>query len=603
MSEEASGAATKMRERAKAPFRHAEFLPVDLEVRRDAGGTILLASRQPAGSVDANIARAVLRQAGSRPDQAALLARGGDGAWHATTYGALAAQIRSTASWLTATLAPRSVIMIIAENAVPVAVLTFAAFAAGMIVCPVSPAYAQAGDGYARLRHVLGKVAPAAILADAAPRNAVALAACAPDALVIAIGAPTFAGRSVSWDEIAHWPADAGIDAMIESAETARDALYMMTSGSTGLPKVVRLSLAAIAANTAQGIDLIGRAAGWDETLLDWLPWHHAAGASVYRATLIQGGTLYIDAGKPAPGLFDQSLANLREIPVAYFNNVPLGYAMLVEAMDTDTVLRDAFFAKMRLMLYGGAGLPQQVYDRLQAHAVAATGHHVHMTTGYGMTETVSGCCAIHFATDRVGIGLPAPGVEMKLVPNGVRYEVRLRGPNLMSGYLDEPAKTAEAFDPDGFYRTGDLVTFHDPADPGQGLAFAGRLAEEFKLSNGTWVFGGPLREGLLKALDGLVSEVVLADDGRPYLGLLAWPRPGATLAAVTNELAAFNAGQRGGSARVRRVRLLQSPPDSAAHEISDKGTINRRAALDNRHEDVAALFADTPGDGVAELL
>ena len=209
--------------------------------------------------------------------------------------------------------------------------------------------------------------------------------------------------------------------------DPAATGSYMMTSGSTGLPKVVEQSLDALAANTAQGIGLIGRAAGWDDEMLDWLPWHHAAGASVLRAGLMLGGTLHIDSGKPAPGLFERSIDNLRSKSVAYFNNVPLGYAMLVDAMDRDQVLRDTFFAKMRLMLYGGAGLPQPVYDRLQQHAVAATGHRVHMTTGYGMTETVSGCCAIHFETDKVGIGLPGLASTSSWCPTATRYEVRLR--------------------------------------------------------------------------------------------------------------------------------------------------------------------------------
>ena len=311
------------------------------------------------------------------------------------------------------------------------------------------------------------------------------------------------------------------------------------------------------------------------------------------------GGTLHIDAGKPAPGLFDRTIANLRETSVPYFNNVPLGFAMLVDAMDADTVLRDTFFKRMRLMLYGGAGLPQHLYDRLQQHAVAATGHRIHMTTGYGMTETASGCCAIHFETDKVGIGLPGPGVEMKLIPVGDRFEVRLRGPMLMKGYLDEPEKTAAVFDEEGYYRTGDMAVFHDRDDPGQGLAFAGRLAEEFKLLNGTWVYGGQLREALLKLLADEVAELVLADDNRPFLGLLVWLKPGASLGTVAEKLAVFNRGQSGASATVRRVVALAAPPTVDAHEISDKGTINRRAVLDHRTAEVAALFAEPPGEGV----
>jgi feruloyl-CoA synthase len=336
--------------------------------------------------------------------------------------------------------------------------------------------------------------------------------------------------------------------------------------------------------------------------MLDWLPWHHAAGAGLLRATLLNGGTIYVDGGKPMPGLFEESLRNMREIPVAYVNNVPLGYAMLVDAMERDPVLRATYFSKLRLMLYGGAGLPQHVHDRLQQMAVEETGHRIHMTTGYGMTESVSGCMTIHFPTDKVGIGLPAPGLEVKLVPHDDRYEVRLRGPNVMRGYLDEPVKTAEAFDEEGYYRTGDLAVFHEDDRPEAGLAFAGRLAEEFKLSNGTWVYGGQLREALLKVLSPHVAELVLCDDNRDYLGVLAWGKPDAPddlLDLVAEQLRVFNAGQRGGSATVKRVALFDRPPNPGANEMSDKGTINRRAVLDNRPDDLERLYAAVPGDGV----
>jgi feruloyl-CoA synthase len=332
--------------------------------------------------------------------------------------------------------------------------------------------------------------------------------------------------------------------------------------------------------------------------IVDWLPWHHVAGASVLRSTLLQGGTLYVDEGKPVPGLFDETIRNLRELPIAYFNSVPLGYAMLVEAMEHDEVLRRTFFSKMRLMLYGGAGLPQHVFDRLQELAVSETGHRIHMTTGYGMTETVTGCMVIHFPTEQVGIGLPTPGLEVKLVPQAARYEVRLRGPNVMRGYLDEPEKNAAVFDDEGYYRTGDLAVFHDADNPEMGLAFAGRQSEEFKLSNGTWVYGGQLREALLKALAPLVSEVVLCDDSREFLTLLVWPTAqvsGDLLEQIVNRLREFNRSQQGGSATIRRVALLDQPPNVDAQEISDKGTINRRAVIDHRHEIIERLYAADP--------
>jgi feruloyl-CoA synthase len=475
-----------------------------------------------------------------------------------------------------------------AGNTLPAAVWTFACYASGAVHTPVGLAYGMAGGDYARLRHVIAKTGAAMIYADPHPALAAAVQACLLPGMAVA----DFAEAAMT--EPTH-----KVDLSVAARDPDAVASYMLTSGSTGLPKVVPQTMAMIASTTAQGISSIGQAANWAGTMLDWLPWHHAAGASILRATLLEGGTLHVDDGKPMPGLFDTTLRNLREISVAYFNNVPSGYAMLVDALDVDPLLRARFFKDMRLMLYGGAGLPQAVYDRLQAHAVAETGMRIHMTTGYGMTETVTGCMVIHFPTTKVGIGLPAPGLEVKLVPHDDRYEVRLRGPNVMSGYLDEPEKNAAAFDEEGYYRTGDLAVFHDAEDPGQGLAFAGRLAEEFKLASGAWVYGGQLREQLLGALDGLVSDLVLAEDNRPYLAMLAWPKPGASLDAVVTRLRSFNEAAHGGTSRIMRVLLLDRPPSVDAHELSDKGSINRRAVLDGRADDVARLFAEPPGEGI----
>ena len=582
----------------QAPFRHADFQPVDLDIAEDADGTIRLTTRHPYEPLDGNIARAFLTTAARKGDAPALAERGADG-WDYTSFAELARQVRGASRWLLDNF-PRGVVLVVmAENSVATVVMTMAAYATGTILCPISPAYGVAGGDHARLRHVFAKTRPAAIFADPNPKYAGALAAIGSEARVITTDPAAFGGDAAGFADLIATEPTPAVDAAVAAIDPDAVAQYMMTSGSTGLPKVVEASLGALAANTAAGVGLIGRAAGWHEDMLDWLPWHHTAGAGVLRAGLMLGGTLHIDAGKPAPGLFERSLANLRDTSVPYFNNVPLGFQMLVDAMDRDTVLRDSFFRDMRLMLYGGAGLPQHVYDRLQQHAVAATGHRIHMTTGYGMTETCSGCCAIHFETDKVGIGLPGPGVEMKLLPVGDRYEVRLRGPMLMRGYLDEPEKTAAAFDDEGYYRTGDMAVFHDRVDPGQGLAFAGRLAEEFKLSNGTWVYGGQLRAELLGLLADEVAEFVLADDNRPFLGLLVWLKPGATLDAVAAKLAGFNRGQSGASATIRRVAAFAAPPTADAHEISDKGTINRRAVLDHRTADVDGLFADPPGPGV----
>ncbi|WP_430424824.1 AMP-binding protein [Phenylobacterium sp.] len=586
----------------KAPFREAHLMPVDLEVERRADGAITIASRIPLRPYDPNIPAAFARRAAVSADKPALAQRGADGEWAFLSYGQLKRDMDAATQWLLDN-ASDGAVLILAGNTPAFAVMSFAAQAAGRAACPVSVTYAALGGDYGRLAHVVSKVKPGVVFAEDTGMAKGALEALDLGGATIITGDPGRLSKpSVAYADVLKTAPTEAVAASIARLQPQDRAALMLTSGSTGLPKVVPITFDNLMANSTQCQQTIGEAAGWHDVMLDWLPWHHAAGAFVLRTTLLEGGTLYIDDGKPAPGLFETSIRNLREISVSYFNNVPLGYAMLTDALEQDAELRATFFRKMRLMLYGGAGLPQTVLDRLQAAAVAETGHRIMMTSGYGMTETVSAFMVIHFETDRVGIGLPAPGTTVKLVPVGDRYELRARGPNVTAGYLDEPEKTAAAFDDEGFYRTGDLVTFHDPADPTQGLVFSGRAAEEFKLSSGAWVYGGGLRDGLIKALSPLVSDLVLCDDGRPYLGVMLWARPDAELAEIGRRIAAFNSEQHGSAARIKRALLLKDPPSANAHEISDKGTINRRAVIDRRAGEVERLFAETPDEGVISL-
>ncbi|QNQ10877.1 AMP-binding protein [Sphingomonas alpina] len=586
------------------PFREAKLMPVDLSVERRGNGTIILKSRVAIADYDANIPAELARACARQPGKPALAWReAGREGWTTLTYTELKARIDAAAQWLIDNAPAGRPLLLIADNTPAFAIATFAAWAAGLPVCPVSSAYGALGGDYGRLAHVVAKVKPGVVFAENSAKLAFALAALDLGNTIIVTGDPAAIEKpAIAIDTLlATRPTNAVVMA-VEAIKADDLAAYMLTSGSTGLPKMVAITFDNLAANSAQCRQMIGEAAGWHDVMLDWLPWHHAAGAFVLRTTLTEGGTLYIDDGKPMPGLFAESIRNLREIPVRFFNNVPLGYGMLVQALESDAELRRTFFSKLKVMLYGGAGLSQPVYDRLQAAAIAETGHRIMLTSGYGSTETVSAFMAIHFETDRVGIGLPAPGAVVKLVPSGDRYEVRAIGPNVTRGYLEEPAKNAEAFDEEGFYRTGDMAVFNDADVPEKGLAFAGRTAEEFKLSSGAWVYGGSLRDQLLKALTPMIRDLVLCDENREYLTLLLWPTPDGDRDRIAAGLAAFNAAQHGGSSRIRRALLLDVPPDPNAHEMSDKGTINRRAVIDRRKADVDRLYAALPDPDIIIL-
>ena len=586
------------------PFRETGFMPVDLAVERRDDGTIILSANVPLADFDANLPAAFGRAAAAQGDKPALAWRetGHDG-WRTIGYVDLKRRIDATTQWLLDHAPDGRPLLLIADNGLAFAVMSFAGWAAGLPVVPVSSAYAALGGDYGRLSHVVAKTLPGVVVAGSAARMADALRVLdLGDALIVADRPEQLDRPATAFDTLYQTAPSDAVGIAIDAIRPDDIAAYMLTSGSTGLPKLVEISFDNLGANSVQCRQMVGEAAGWQDAMLDWLPWHHAAGASVLRTTLTEGGTLYIDDGKPVPGLFDTSIRNLREVAVGFYNNVPMGYGMLVEALEAEPVLRRTFFSKLRVMLYGGAGLSQPVYDRLQACAIAETGHRIMLTSGYGATETVSAFMAIYFESDLVGIGLPAPGATVKLVPQGDRYEVRVKGRMVTSGYLDEPDKTAAAFDDDGYYRTGDMAVFNDPARPEAGLAFAGRLAEEFKLSSGAWVYGGALRDQLIKALSPMVQDVVLCDENRPYLTLLVWPTKAGTRDAIAAALNAFNAHQQGGSSRIRRALLLDEPPSANAHEMSDKGTINRRAVIDRRRADVARLYADIPDADVIDL-
>ena len=348
---------------------------------------------------------------------------------------------------------------------------------------------------------------------------------------------------------------------------TGRSPKILLTSGSTGRPKGVINTHGNIAASI-QMVRLVSEPFDPQRvsTIVDWLPWHHAFGGNAqFNGVLSLAGTLYIDTGRPVPGLFDATIENLREISPTSFGCVPAAFGMLAAALEKDAELRQKFFKNMRALGYGGALLPQPIWERMQRVAVQEIGEQLPFGTGWGMTETTATGVAVYWTTARTGLlGLPQPGAALKLVPNGDRWELRIKGPHIMSGYYRADALNAAAFDTEGYFKTGDAVRWVDPARPLEGLEFAGRLAEDFKLLSGTWVQASIVRRDLVEALQPFVSDAVICAPDHAWLGALVWlalPDDARLRSGLAQKLAAFNHARQGSADTIAKLLILKDPP------------------------------------------
>lgn len=596
--------------------------PVPMKTVKRADNNIILSAAEPLQKFDPNILHSFNANAMKHPNKTLYAQRrrepnGQLGDWEYLSFSKAKAQVESIGQWLLEQgMGNHDPLLIISGNSIAHAMMRLGAMAAGVTSCPISANYALMGGAYERLQYVIDLVRPKIIFAEAGTFFDNALKACDLTGTIVVSRRPDQLNvDTVSYESLLATPAGDAIRTCIENADLDAPIAYMLTSGSTGLPKAVIQTQRMLATNMHQVFQVLGQVSGWDDVMLDWLPWSHASGAFNMLAAAVFGGTFYIDEGKPAPGLFDETIRNLREISVPYFANVPAGYSILIDALEADEILRKQFFRKLRMLLYGGAGLSQVALDRLQKLAVMETGQPVFITSGYGATETSSACMAIFFETDKVGIGLPLPGLEVKLVPLDDRYEVRLRGDNITPGYLNNPVASAEAFDDEGYYKTGDAAKFHDENDFEQGLYFAGRLAEEFKLGSGTWVHAGQVRASLIEALSPAISDLLLCGLNRDYLAVLGVPNLAGikkivggskadisdllqdpkTLAFMQQAFESYNAANPANSRRIRRFAFLKTAPNAALNELSDKGILNQLIAAENRVDEIDALYASGP--------
>jgi feruloyl-CoA synthase len=614
----------------QAPFKPMEFLSRDIDVERRADGTIVLQSNHKLTPYQKHVPAILAKWAVQAWDRVWLAQRKGpDRQWVKVTYGEAKMQVDAvTQALLDRGFGPDKPIMILSSNSIEFALLSLAAMQARAPTAPVSPAYSMMSTDHAKLKYVFDLIKPGMVFVQNGQLYVKALAALhlSPKVLVVHVDAPPPGRASVPWSELLATAPTEAVANSIAAIEPKTVGKFLFTSGSTGMPKAVINTQEMMCANLAMGqMGRIRSATDPVPVMLDWLPWNHTMGGNAtFQGNLAEGGTTYIDDGKPLPGMFDETLRNLREVSPTYFVNVPAGYAMLATALEKDEALAKRFFKNLAILAYGGATLPDDLYARMESLAVKHTGYRIPFVTGWGSTETAPTATTVHWASERVGlVGLPYPGVKLKMVPTGEdgRYELRLKSVIVTPGYYRQTDLTAQMFDEEGFYKIGDAGRFVDPADPNQGLIFDGRVVEDFKLSSGTFVLVGTLRTDAIAAASPVLQDAVICGQDRAYVGLLGFPNLAAcrgladdkevklttaellahpaVVEVVRGGLVAMNRGAKGSSMRVARVLLMADPPSIDGNEITDKGYINQRAVLDRRKALVTKLYAEPPGEGV----
>lgn len=611
------------------PFRPlAQKLP-DIEMTRGEGGVVYLTQRHQPGARPQTIPHCLDEHAAQHPGRVFLKERNpATDRWDELTYGEAKTITDSLAqAFLDMGAGPDAPVMILSGNSIRSAMVILAAQKAGAPAAPVSVAYSLMSTDFVKLNHCVDAVKPTVIFVEHATPFKNALNALDLSEMKV-FAADTDGDNSIlAYDELIATETTDDVAKALASLTDETIGKYLFTSGSTGMPKPVPTTQGAMCTmiGGAEGLRDNDRDPDYDpneiSNVLDWLPWNHISGSNVnFNGALWDGATFWIDGGKPTPALFGETIRNVRDCKPSTFGTAPIALAMLCEAMEEDDELLNAFFKNMRQVAYGGATLSDDLYDRLQTLAIKATGRRIPILTMYGATET-QGITVVHWEVERVGlIGLPLPGLTLKLVPDGDKMEVRVKGPTVMNGYLNMPEKNAEVFDEEGYYRLGDAVKFVDENDPNKGLIFDGRVGEDFKLSSGTWVSVGVLRPDFVAACSPLIFDAVIAGLDKNYIAALVWPSPvvveqymkdadndiGKAIANFRADLIAkgtkFNAGEPGTSRRIKRVHVMMEPPSIDAGEITDKGYVNQRKVLERRADLVKALYTDPIPENVLEL-
>ncbi len=602
-------------------MRPVKFGPTAVEVTQSEGGALYVRSPVPIGPWPARLTDKFDEWTERVPDRVFIADRDPEGgAWRKRTY----AETRETARAIAQAILNHGLslerpLAILSGNDLEHGLLALAALYAGIPYAPVTPAYSLISQDFGKLKHVFGLVEPGLVyVADPAPFKKALEAITRPGMVVVAGRNAAAWEGAIPFDQFAA-PPTGDVAAATEAITPDTIVKFLFTSGSTGVPKAVINTMRMWCADQVMLNTSLAFLQDEPPVMVDWLPWNHTAGGNHnYGLTIVNGGTLYIDDGAPTPAGIGKTVRNLMDVAPTLYFNVPKGYEMLCDHFERNEALRRNFYSRVKAIQYAGAGMSQHTWDRLRDLGVEACGERVRLITGYGSTETGPFALGPNHVIDRPGqVGIPAVGLDLKLVPHGGKMEVRLRGPNITPGYWRMPEKTKEAFDEEGFYKMGDALKFVDESDPEQGFMFDGRVTEDFKLSTGTWVDLAGVRAKLVGRLAPYIRDVVLAGLNRDYIAALLVPDVGACRALcpdlasdaddaavvthpavrayVQQALAELAAAATGSSNRVERAAILVDPPTMDTHEMTEKGSLNQSAVLSRRESVVEALYTDPP--------
>ena len=586
--------------------------PAQTEKEDRADGSFVLRSKQKLQPYARCIGDWVEHWAQATPDSIVLAERAGDGQWRKLSWQQLRTQLGAVAQGLlNLQLPPGRPIAILSDNSIDHAVLMLAAMHVGLQPATISSAYSRLSQDHQRLRSILQTLQPALIYASDAATYAKAMQCCDVGAkFVLSQGADDVPG-AMAFSQLQQTAETAQVMARFAQIQPDDHAKYLLTSGSTGSPKVVINTHRMLCANQQMMVQVWPFLKEEKPVLLDWLPWSHTFGSNHnFNMVLANGGTMYIDDGRPVPGLIEKTVRNLREVPSTLHFNVPHGLGMLMTYLENDEELARQVLGSLRGVFYAGAALPQSTWERLQKVATRVKGAPLWLTTSWGSTETAPAITSAHFPLEKAGcIGVPLPGLELKFVPSASKLELRVRGVSIFPGYRNAPELTQDAFDEEGFYKIGDAGQLVHPDKPEQGVQFDGRVAEDFKLTTGTWVSVGTLRLQMITALSPLAQDVVITGHDRTEIGALIFLSPtGQQLPKaelrqkIQAALQQLKRNATGSASCPTRALVLDGPPNVATGEITDKGYVNQRSVLSNRNDQVQRLYAEQPDEQVIVL-